>query len=94
MEPDVRRQTIAREAKAIVTLAFRNRPIEQFRAGRACPTCAGDLPAQHIRENTLRILADPRDMWECQVESLSRRRYVPLRFDQPRSVAFGPLTLA
>jgi len=35
------RQAIAREAKAIVALAFRNGPIEDLHAGPPCPTCTG-----------------------------------------------------
>jgi len=30
---------LAREAKAIVALAFRNGPIEDVHAGKPCPTC-------------------------------------------------------
>jgi hypothetical protein len=33
---------VAREAKAIVALAFRNGPIEDVHAGKACPTCFGN----------------------------------------------------
>jgi len=40
MSIDFERRQIAREAKAIVALAFRNGPIEQIHAGRSCPTCA------------------------------------------------------
>jgi len=38
-KPDQR--DFAREAKAIVALAFRNGPIEDLHAGEPCPTCAG-----------------------------------------------------
>jgi len=33
------RAQLAREAKAIVALAFRNGPIETLHAGKPCPTC-------------------------------------------------------
>jgi hypothetical protein len=33
------REQLAREAKAIVALAFRNGPIEDLHTGRPCPTC-------------------------------------------------------
>ena len=33
------RKQLAREAKAIVALAFRNGPIEDIHAGKTCPTC-------------------------------------------------------
>ncbi|MHB8521889.1 MAG: hypothetical protein ACYDH9_14165 [Limisphaerales bacterium] len=41
---------LAREAKAIVALAFRNGPIEDVHAGKRCPTCAGDPQYSHITE--------------------------------------------
>ena len=34
------KKRLAREAKAIVALAFRNGPIEKIHAGKECPTCA------------------------------------------------------
>jgi hypothetical protein len=33
---------VAREAKALVALAFRNGPIEDIHAGKFCPTCHGN----------------------------------------------------
>jgi hypothetical protein len=33
---------LAREAKALGLLAFRNRPIEDLHSGRACLQCSGD----------------------------------------------------
>jgi hypothetical protein len=41
---------LAREAKAIVALAFRNGPIETVHAGRACPQCSGDPNYCHITD--------------------------------------------
>jgi hypothetical protein len=35
------RKQLAREAKAIVALAFRNGPIEDLHAGKPCPSCEG-----------------------------------------------------
>ena len=37
-DPEQRRQ-LAREAKAIVAVAFRNGPIENVHAGKPCPIC-------------------------------------------------------
>ncbi len=37
----IERQQLAREAKAIVALSFRNGPIEAIHAGKDCPTCTG-----------------------------------------------------
>jgi hypothetical protein len=45
---------IAREAKAIVALAFRNGPIEDMHAGKLCPTCAGKPEYTHITQNEMK----------------------------------------
>jgi hypothetical protein len=44
----------AREAKALVALAFRNGPIENVHAGKACPTCQGDPQYSHITQAEMR----------------------------------------
>jgi len=41
---------VAAEAKAIVALAFRNGPIEEVHAGKACPTCDDDPRYSHISD--------------------------------------------
>lgn len=41
---------LAREAKSLVALAFRNGPIEDVHAGRECPHCAGKREYSHITE--------------------------------------------
>jgi hypothetical protein len=45
---------IAREAKAIVALAFRNGPIEDVHAGKLCPTCAGNSGYSHITQQEMK----------------------------------------
>lgn len=45
---------VAREAKALVALAFRNGPIENIHAGKACPTCHGDSQYSHITQDEMR----------------------------------------
>ncbi|SRR6266700_1686521 len=45
---------VAREAKALVALAFRNGPIENVHAGKACPTCCGDPQYSHITQAEMR----------------------------------------
>jgi len=45
---------LAREAKALVALAFRNGPIEDVHAGKPCPTCDGDPEYSHITEAEMR----------------------------------------
>jgi len=45
---------LAREAKAIVALAFRNGPIEDVHAGKLCPTCAGKSEYSHITQGEMK----------------------------------------
>jgi hypothetical protein len=47
---------VAREAKAIVALAFRNGPIEDVHAGRLCPTCDGDPKYSRITQEEMRSI--------------------------------------
>ena len=48
------RQQLAREAKAIVALAFRNGPIEDLHAGTCCPTCTGQTGYSRITEEEMK----------------------------------------
>lgn len=45
---------VAREAKALVALAFRNGPIESVHAGKTCPTCRGKAKYSHISQSEMR----------------------------------------
>ena len=45
---------IAREAKALVALAFRNGPIENVHAGERCPTCHGKPEYSKISQREMR----------------------------------------
>lgn len=45
---------LAREAKALVALAFRNGPIENVHAGKTCPTCHGKAEYSHITQGEMR----------------------------------------
>jgi hypothetical protein len=45
---------VAREAKALVALAFRNGPIENVHAGKTCPTCHGKTEYSHITQDEMR----------------------------------------
>ncbi len=56
METDSRRQQLAREAKAIVALAFRNGPIEDIHAGQPCPTCAGRPGFSRISDDEIKAI--------------------------------------
>lgn len=56
MEGDFTRHQIAREAKAIVALAFRNGPIEQVHAGQLCPTCSGRAGFSRITDDEMKAI--------------------------------------
>lgn len=45
---------MAREAKALVAMAFRNGPIENVHAGKTCPTCHGKQEYSHITQAEMR----------------------------------------
>jgi hypothetical protein len=47
---------LAREAKAIVALAFRNGPIEDLHAGVACPTCANEPSYSRISDAEMKVI--------------------------------------
>ena len=47
---------VAREAKALVALAFRNGPIEDVHAGKACPMCFGKPEYSHITQEEMRSI--------------------------------------
>lgn len=47
---------LAREAKAIVALAFRSGPIEDIHAGKACPRCTGKAEYSHITDEEMKML--------------------------------------
>ena len=44
----------AKEAKAIVALAFRNGPIEDVHAGTDCPTCSGKSEYSRITQSEMK----------------------------------------
>jgi hypothetical protein len=47
---------LAREAKVIVALAFRNGPIEDLHAGKECPTCGGKLGYSKITDAEMKAI--------------------------------------
>jgi hypothetical protein len=49
-------QELAREAKAIVALAFRNGPIEDMHAGTPCPVCSGKPNVSHITDDEMKLI--------------------------------------
>ena len=47
---------LAREAKAIVALAFRNGPIEDLHAGKVCPACDGKAGYSRISDTEMKLI--------------------------------------
>jgi hypothetical protein len=47
---------LAREAKAIVALAFRNGPIENIHAGKPCPTCSAGPEYSRITDDEMKAI--------------------------------------
>jgi hypothetical protein len=56
MTDDSEQRKLAREAKAIVALAFRNGPIEDVHAGRTCPTCMGQPGYSRISDGEMKAI--------------------------------------
>jgi hypothetical protein len=50
------RDQLAREANAIVSLAFRNGPIEDVHAGKLCPTCEGQSGISRITDAEMKMI--------------------------------------
>ena len=78
-------QQLAREAKAIVALAFRNGPIENVHAGKPCPTCNGAPEYSRITDDEMKAI----------MKSAVDRVYTLLRLTKAdpegyaRQIAFG-----
>jgi hypothetical protein len=77
----------AREAKAIVLLAFRNGPIEDVHAGKTCPTCHGEPKYSHITEAEMKTIM--KTAVDRVFELLKQRRENPIEY--LRRVAFSEL---
>ena len=56
VKADPTRDQLAREAKAIVALSFRNGPIEDVHAGQPCPTCARSPGYSRISDEEMRSI--------------------------------------
>ena len=56
MHTNISRQHLAREAKAIVALAFRNGLIEDIHAGCLCPTCSGQEGYSRITDTEMKLI--------------------------------------
>jgi hypothetical protein len=56
MNPKSHSGQLAREAKVIVALAFRNGPIENVHAGKLCPTCEGQSGFSRITDAEMKLI--------------------------------------
>ena len=56
MRSDPVRSELAREAKSIVALCFRNGPIEDVHAGQLCPTCVGGKGYSRITDEEMQLI--------------------------------------
>ena len=56
MDTEPHRDQLAKEAKAIVALAFRNGLIENVHAGKPCPVCEGKSEFSHISDREMRLI--------------------------------------
>jgi hypothetical protein len=77
---------LAREAKAIVALAFRNGPIEDVHAGKLCPTCTGKPEYSHITQNEMRMIM--RNAVDHMYRLLSLKENDPGKYEA--TIDFGP----
>ncbi|HEY4359707.1 MAG TPA: hypothetical protein VGN17_02000 [Bryobacteraceae bacterium] len=76
---------LAREAKAIVALAFRNGPIEDVHAGKTCPTCGPGRGYSRITDDEMRLImknAVDRVYWLLRLKRTDPDGY-------ERQIAFG-----
>ncbi len=85
MPTDPLNPELAKEAKAIVALTFRNGPIEAVHAGKPCPTCSAVPGYSRITDDEMRAI----------MKSAVDRMYALLRLkgsdpaSYARQIAFG-----
>ena len=94
--------SLAIEAKAITALAFRNGPIEDLHAGKACEVCAGRPEFSHVSDDEMKrimkaaVNAMYRLLWhwdrdlEAYVKSLAFGERYALHWDDPEIEAPHP----
>ena len=87
---------LAKEAKAIVVLAFRNGPIEDVHAGKVCPVCNGSSEYSRITEVEMKAMmksavnAVYKLLWNRDHDSEAYRRSIEYgvrftsRWDDPK----------
>lgn len=76
---------LAREAKAIVALAFRNGPIEKVHAGKLCPTCSAGPGYSRITDDEMKAIM--KSAVNCMYALLSLKKADPDAY--AREIAFG-----
>jgi hypothetical protein len=76
---------VAREAKVLVALAFRNGPVENVHAGKACPTCQSDPQYSHLTH------AEMRQIMKAAVDRLYSFLVLKQRQKSVRSFAYSQL---
>src|SRR6476469_8168131 len=79
------RSKLAREAKAIVALAFRNGPVEDLHAGKPCPTCRGHTEYSHVTDEEMHVMMP--DAVDNVIRLLVLRSENPPEYE--RQVQFG-----
>ncbi len=85
MSTDFERRQIAREAKAIVALAFRNGPIEEIHAGRLRPTCVGRTGFSRITADEMKTIM--RNALNRLCEPLVLKKEDPVEYES--KIRFG-----
>jgi hypothetical protein len=85
MTKDSDQRELAREAKAIVALAFRNGPIEDLHAGTPCPACDGKLGFSRISDDEMKRIMQ--NAVNCVYRLLRLKTGDPARY--ARDIAYG-----
>jgi hypothetical protein len=81
---------LAREAKAVVALAFRNGPIEDVHAGEPCPVCSGRPGVSRISDDEMRLIM--KNAVNCLYRLLRLKSSDPEKYE--REIAYGELCAA
>jgi hypothetical protein len=76
---------VAREAKALVSIAFRNGPIESVHSGKVCPVCDGKPEYRHITQNEMKSIVKNAVDWMATLLTLRERS--PTEYE--RHIAHG-----
>lgn len=72
-------KSIAREAKAITVLAFRNGPLEQLHQGKMCPHCYGK--PEYLRVSTPDLTVLMKSAVDAVYRLLMLRTFYPKKYE-------------